>query len=238
MHGVGTKQRTLLWSVSMLWSVSIIAAIWATSAAADSPKLKGAYGFTGTAACLVAPGSAATPPAPGNTVPLPNSGFNSNLNPIDGKVFSHSHSVEGIRTFNGDGTGTVKGTSVNITVPPTPQPPGYPSFPPGASSSNFTFSFTYTVNGDGSFSATMVPGSYTETFLTGGRAGQTATVDAIPPVVGLISQDGATLILAHITPKVETVTYSNGDVWPQICHRSRVLIKLQDDRDDDDHDYH
>jgi hypothetical protein len=86
----------------------------------------------------------------------------------------------------------------------------------------------------------MVPGSYTEKFLTGGRAGQIATVDAIPPVTGLISQDGKTLILVAdpltadpadptkfaFNPKVETVTYSNGDVDPQICHRSRVLISL------------
>ena len=69
---------------------------------------------------------------------------------------------------------------------------------------------------------------------------QTAKVDAIPPVTGLISQDGKTLILVAdpvtspaqystaigFTPTVETVTFSNGDVHPQICHRSRVLISL------------
>jgi hypothetical protein len=214
---------------ALLCSVSVFVATWAANAAADSPNLKGAYGFTGTAACLVAPGSAATGPLPGNTIPLPNSGFNANLHPIDGKAFSHSHAVEGIRTFNGDGSGTVKGTSVGITVRPTPQAPGYPSFPPGAGSSNFSFSFTYTVDGEGGWTATMVPGTYSETFLTGGRAGQTATIDAIPPIVGMISQDGKTLTAAHITTTVETVTYSNGDVWPHICHRSRILIKLPND---------
>jgi hypothetical protein len=63
---------------------------------------------------------------------------------------------------------------------------------------------------------------------------QTSTVDAIPPFTGLISQDGDTLIVAYTTTAVETVTYSNGDVWPEICHRSRVLIKLPGG--DDDHD--
>jgi hypothetical protein len=150
--------------------------------------------------------------------------------------------VEGIRTFNGDGTGTVVGTSVGITVRPTPGPsPAIPSFPPSAGSSKFSYKFTYTVNGDGSWTAMMVPGSYTETFVTGPRStqnpansvDQTATVDAIPPVTGLISQDGKTLILVAdplsdgaFVPTVETVTYSNGEVWPQICHRSRVLISL------------
>jgi hypothetical protein len=215
---------------------SAVALIVATHAGADSPQLKGAYGFTGSAACLVAPGSGASPPPPGNTTPEPNSGFDAiNLHPIDGHVFSTSFTVEGIRVFKGDGTGTVKGTSVGITPPPTPVGPLYPAFPPGASSTQFSFSFTYTVNGDGSFIATMVPGSYSESILTGGRAGQTATVDAIPPITGLISEDGKTLIAAHTTTAVETFTYSNGDVYPEICHRSRVFIKLSDD---DDHDGH
>src|SRR5262249_19085858 len=159
----------------------------------------------------------------------PNSGFNSAFQPNDrvdppgSQAFSHSYAVEGIRTFNGDGTGTVKGTSVGITVRPTPGPGGYPHFPPSAGSSNFSFSFTYTVNADGSWTSSMVQGSHTETFVTGPRAGQTATIDALPNVTGLISADGNTLIAVGdpiangaFTPTPETVTYSNGDVWPQI----------------------
>jgi hypothetical protein len=154
---------------------------------------------------------------------------NDRANANGGDSFTHSFSVEGIRMFNGDGTGTVKGTAVGITVRPTPGPaPAFPHFPAAGGSSSFGFSFTYTVNGDGSFSTAMVPNSYSESFLTGPRTGQTATVDAIPPFTGLISQDGKTLIVAHTTTAVETVTYSNGDVWPTICHRSRALIKLPD----------
>jgi len=143
--------------------------------------------------------------------------------------------VIGIRTFNGDGTGTVKGTTVGVTVRPTPGPNGYPHFPPSAGSSDFSFSFTYTVDGNGGWTATMVPGSYTQTHTTGPRShfnpanggvDQTSTVDAIPPVTGMISKDGKTLIAAEDTPAVETHTYSNGDVWPEICHRSRVFISL------------
>jgi hypothetical protein len=174
-----------------------------------------------------------TNPTPGTA--LPNSGFDpTTLRPKDGKVFSHSFAVEGIRKFNGDGTGTVKGTAVGITVPPTPGPAGsgYPTFPPAAGSSNFSFSFTYTVNGDGSWTSAMVPGSYSETFVAGPRAGQTGVVDAIPPIAGMMSQDAKTLIAAHLTPVVETRTFSNGDVEPQICHRSRVLIRLQNSDDD------
>jgi hypothetical protein len=228
-------------------SVSVVAMTWATTAAADSPNIKGSYGFTGTAACLVSPGHVGDPntppPLPANPtpfVPLPFSGFKPDLQPNDavpGSVsvaFSDSFAVEGIRTFNGDGTGTVKGTVVGITIRPTPGPNGWPHFPASAGSSDFSFSFTYTVDGEGGWTSAMVPGSFTETHLTGPRTGQTSTVDAIPPVTGMISQDGKTLIAAHTTTAVETHTFSNGDVYPEICHRSRVFIKLRDHDDDGD----
>jgi hypothetical protein len=237
-------QRTLLLS-----AFAFVVA-WATSAVADSPKLKGDYAFTGSSACLVAPGSVpgATPlnnPTPG--IALPNSGFQPDLRPNDAGpssvAFTYSNAVEGVRTFNGDGTGSVRGTSTGITTRPTPGPNGFPHFPAGAGVSVFSYNFTYAANGDGSWTATMVPGSYEETFVAGPRSAQnpqnhsnqTATIDAIPPVSGLTSQDGKTLLLVAapidaktggFVPSVETVTYSNGDVWPQVCHRSRVLISL------------
>jgi hypothetical protein len=229
---------------TLAFAVSCLALGFASSAVAD-PNIKGSYGFTGTAACLTAPGHVGDPntppplPNPTPGVALPNSGFNANLQPNDNpgtEAFTHSFSVEGIRTFDGHGNGTVKGTAVGVTVRPTPGPNGYPHFPPSAGSADFSFSFTYVVNADGSWTATMVPGSYTETFTAGPRTGQTATVDAIPPVNGMISRDGETLIAAHTAPVVETHSYSNGDVWPEICHRSRVFIKLQDHDGDHDHD--
>jgi len=218
---------------------------WAASALAASPNLQGQYGFTGFASCLVAPGHIdnqnVPPPVPNPTpgIALPNAGFNAQLQPIDfanpgttpSASFNRSFSVEGIRTFNGDGTGTVKGTAVGMADRPTPGPDGFPHFPPSADSATFSFSFTYTVDGNGGWTATMVPGTYTETFNSGPRNGQTATVDAIPPISGMISLDGKTLTGAHLTPVVETHTYSNGDVWPQICSRSRIFMQLQPNQD-------
>jgi len=243
-RGVNTALGDIMHQ-GLTFALSVVVIAWTTNAVADSKKLKGEYGFTGTAACLVAPGHVGDanvpPPLPNPTpfVALPNSGFNTNLQPKDSlpapaspsQNFSRSFSVEGIRTFNGDGTGTVKGTAVGITVRPTPGPNGFPHFPPSAGTADFSFSFTYTVDGDGGWTSTMVPGSYTQTFLTGPRAGQTSTVDAIPPISGMISQDGKTLIAAHTTTDVETHTYSNGDVWPEICHRSRVFIALSNGKD-------
>jgi hypothetical protein len=134
-------------------SVSAIVMVWAASAVADSPKLKGPYAFTGTEACLISPGSVSGPPLSSNPTPgmlLPGAGFQADLRPNDvtatsgGVAFSHSSAVEGIRTFNGDGTGSVAGTSVGITIRPTPGPNGYPHFPPGAGSSTFSYTFSTT----------------------------------------------------------------------------------------------
>jgi hypothetical protein len=216
-----------------------VAAGFATTAWADSPNIKGSYAFTGTAACLVAPGNTnptATGPT-GNPTPgvaAVNSGFGPTLQPKDAvpgaqqNSFTRSFSVFGIRTFDGNGNGHVSGTAVGIDGRPTPGPNGYPHFPPSAGSGDFQFDFTYTVDGNGGWTANMVPGSYTESFATGPRTGQTATLDLMPPVTGSISENGKTLIAAHTSPMVETRTFSNGDVWPEICHRSRVFIKLQD----------
>jgi hypothetical protein len=215
----------------------LVVAATCTTASADSPRLKGSYAFTGTAACLTAPGgTTSTPPTFG--VPFADAGFNSKLQPIDvGTSFTRTFSVEGIRTFDGHGNGTVKGTVVVVLGRPTPGPTGFPAFPPSSSSADFNFQFTYVVNGDGSWSSSMVPGSYAETFTAGPRNGQTATVDAIPPISGAVSNDGQTLIAAHVAPAIEIHSFSNGDVWPEICHRSRVFIKLQDSDDDHDHDH-
>jgi hypothetical protein len=55
-------------------SVSVVAMTWAATAAADSPNIKGSYGFTGTAACLVSPGQVGDPnrppPLPANPTPF------------------------------------------------------------------------------------------------------------------------------------------------------------------------
>jgi hypothetical protein len=84
------------WEVIMIFqlrsvfaaSVSALTLTWTAVAAADPPGLKGSYGFTGTAACLVAPGHVGDPngpplPNPTPGVALVNSGFQPNLRPND-----------------------------------------------------------------------------------------------------------------------------------------------------------
>jgi hypothetical protein len=169
--------------------------------------LQGDYVSTGENTCLVA-----LPP-----------GFNPNLTPIDGR-FSFSSSTQGMRTFHGDGTGTVQSRSVSVTHPDTPVTLG------GASSSDTNKgSFTYTVAPDRT--VTVVSGPVTGTNLTGSRAGQTFTIESFPVLTGRIALDRKSLTLATEEPTVEVVTFSNGDVHYRICHRSRILLKLRQAED-------
>lgn len=233
---------------ALAYSVSAFVLAWAAPALAASSQIKGSYAFTGEASCLVSPGHFdATTPLSANPMPgqlLPGAGFNDKLQPNDitnpnpnqpnpppgavGQVsFTRSFSVVGVRTFDGNGNGHVSGTAFGIDGRPTPGPTGWPHFPPSAGSGDFGFDFTYTLDDEGGFTATMTPLSYHETFTAGPRTGQTVTVDAIPQITGAISLDGKILTAAHAGPTVETRTFSNGDVWPEICHRSRILIQLQ-----------
>jgi hypothetical protein len=189
---------------SFMLSVSAAMMVYAANAAADPSHLKGTYGFTGADACLYASG-----------------GFNARLQAL-GTAFSASNAAEGIRTFNGNGTGTFKVSTTSITIPPTV------GFLPAASSSDSSASFTYTVTDD-TFTSENVPGTDKGTVLTGPRTGQTFKVEGIPKATGLISANGRTLTTSILTPGVETITYSNGDVEHRICHRSRVYIKLDAD---------
>jgi hypothetical protein len=188
--------------------LSLLIALGGAAAAASLPPLEGDYAFTGEGTCLVSP-----------------SGFNSDLTtPKGAKVFSDSFSTQGTRTFDGKGAGTVEGTGVSVTAPPTPGLPGL-AFLPSAGSFSFKYQFTYKIASDGTISTQLVPKSYLQIFLTGPRKGQTATIDKLS-ASGLASKQDAALTLASETTIIETHKYSNGEIWPEICHRSSVLVVL------------
>ena len=129
-----------------------------------------------------------------------------------------SAAVEGIQTFNGDGTGTVTGSGLVLQFFALSPPWGVES------PVNFTFSFTYTVNAHSTW--TSVGGPVTSTVTGGPRKGQTVTFNGFP-LTGRISINGMTLTAVELTPTVETITFSNGDVDHRTCQRSWVHISLQ-----------
>lgn len=187
----------------LMLSASAVAMIYSASAIADPALLKGTYGVTGSAACLYASG-----------------GFNASFQAL-GTTFSATAGIEGVQTFNGDGTGTREESNMAFTAPPTV------GFLPAASSSEHSASFTYTVTGD-MFTVQDVPGTVVGKVLTGPQARQTFKVEGGSTRTGLISADGGTLVTSFLTPGVQTITDSNGDVTHRICTLSAVFIKLAD----------
>ena len=165
-------------------SASIAVVTWAANAFADSPSLMGAYGFTRTVKCIVS-----------------HTGFTDPDNRALDGYFGEAFAEEGVRTFNGDGNGTERFTALNIEIP---------SANAGANSSHVTNQkFTYTVNGDGTWS---IPGSGSVTGHVddGPRAGQDFTISNLTPAVGHMSTNAATLTLSTVTPTIETITYTTG----------------------------
>jgi hypothetical protein len=186
----------------LMLSLSAVVTVYSAGAIADS--LKGTYAYTDSETCLVA-----------------SSGFNAIFQAL-GTTYSVSSVQQGVVTINDKGTGTATQSNATIVPPPTV------GFLPGASSSQSSASVIYTVTGD-TFTAQIVPGTDVGKVLTGPRAGQTFNIEGTPNRTGLISADRRTLVSAILTPAVETLTYSNGDVEHRICYIQRVYIKLDAD---------
>lgn len=189
----------------------VLLALGGTAAEArDWEKLlRGDYVFTGEATCLISL-----------------AGFNADLTPVTPGPFPVviSFSVNGVRTFNGDGTGTLRAKIVGVqhpfALPTTPAP----VFNRGGGQANdIESTFTYDVAPD--LTLTIQTVSLGGTATAGVRVGQTFSISGVPVFHGRIAEHLDGITLAHDEPAVETLSWSNGDVQPRICHRSRVLLE-------------
>lgn len=209
---------------------SVLAA--ATGAAiAASPKLKGTYAETGETGCLISTTVQlqGNPPVLVSVVP---SGFNPDtltpnqvVLPPNGAVLRAFTSLfltsfHGVRTFDGEGSGTLRGRSTGVSSSPNIFPNG---FIPSASAIDIIGTFTYEVAPDGTIST---QDNTTGTVLSGPRAGQGTTNAFV--LTGSASHNRHSLILATDAPQIETVRFSNGEVQERLCHRSRTLILTDD----------
>ena len=206
--------------VQSLVVAGIVVVLFTGSAAGDDRNnlLRGDYAFSGEATCL---GSSLSASPPG--------GFNEDLTPVTPPFpFVFSYSIQGVRTFNGDGTGKVVGRTVSFSHPyALPSNPAYFN-PGGASSSDIEADFTYEVAPDRTL--TIDQPLSLGTVLTGTRTGQTFKLENVR-FVGLMPRDGKILTIASGEPTVETHTFFAGNapvfVRAQICHRARMLFKLR-----------
>jgi hypothetical protein len=207
-----------------------VASVFAASGAAlaASPKLKGTYAEAGETVCLI---STTVRGTPGGPVPVVPSGFNPDTLAPNQLVLPNGAvitaftslflvSVNGVRTFDGEGSGTHQSRNVSINSSPNIFPN---TFVPTGSSTDLTGTFTYDVAPDGTISV------HDDTFaniLSGPRAGQTATNRF--ELTGRASNNRDSLVFASDAPRIETISFSNGDVQERLCKRSRSLIRTGD----------
>jgi hypothetical protein len=138
-----------------------------------------------------------------------------NIQGATGAVSVGLFTFNGTRTFHGDGTGTSSWVSRAMTAGVL-APEG---------DSDVVDSFTYAVNGDGSWTRTVEPGTWTGTLTNGPRAGVTFSVSQGPSSIGFISEDAETLTAITTDAVLETLTYSDGGVQHRFCQRSFTLTK-------------
>jgi hypothetical protein len=151
-------------------------------------------------------------------------------------------SINGVRHFNGDGTGVVKARLLSIrhprALPATATRPD-PLFERGSvAETEMTADFTYAVGADGGLTIAnpTVPNVFLLPEQPGGNAPRpdTVLVTGVAPFVGAVSADHKTLEVTQ-EPGVEKHVAQrwNGTEFVEqvdfrVCHRSRVLLRLKD----------
>ena len=99
----------------------------------------------------------------------------------------------------------------------------------GATSTEQSFSFTYTFADDGTLTLVVV-GPVTGTVLSGSLKGATFTLTNFPSLSGRISKNGSAIAVSNTEPTVETLVVGPLTL-PRICHRMRLLIPVQAEGD-------
>ncbi len=179
------------WWILML----VVCSAWPTRAEAApqgfNQLLRGNYAFTGEDVCQVSP-----------------KGFDADSTPL-GPTTVFSYSIQGVRTFNGDGTGSLIARTNQFNQPQLSRP--------GASgnSADLSADFTYDVASDLTF--TVEQGPMTSTDIGEPNARTTVIIENIK-YSGQIAQDLKTLVMSTEKSTVETRKNPQGQILDyRIC---------------------
>ena len=189
----------------MIPAIAMFMAVAMASAGNNNSKVTGEYAVTAGMSCLITP-----------------SGVNDNLTPVNPTaVGSNSITLQGIATFNRNGTGSMESTGVFI-IPPPARPPG-----PNANAFHFSFTFTYDVADDDTITIDADENSFKVTLHTGPLTGKWFTFDTYS-LSGIVSADQKTLTLGPPTTTINTLTFNTNPPPPLkiICNGSYVLTRL------------
>jgi len=197
-------------------ALALVTASSIASAESHTHKLRGDFAFSGGANCLVSPAPAGGTPA----------GFTANLVPVRGPgipaAFALSFSIQGVRTFNGDGTGSVVARAVAAREPGN----GPGTNPGGVQANDLSGQFTYSVAADGTL--TLDQGPVDSVTVAGSQTGEHKRFSDIPTFIGRLSKDRDSMTFATFDPGVETVTNLDTGLVEsvRICHRERTAIRI------------
>jgi len=201
-------------TVNVVFSSITLVAVVVAPAIADeqSPRtLKGTYAVSGSANCNFS--SATFLP-----VYVPPTGFTQNFAPI-GHASSNSFSLNGIWSFNEDGTGAAASRVVSLGDPD-------PGDNGAASAIDTSSAFTYSIAADGTL--TLNQGPINSVFIAGPRTGLQTQVTDTPTIVGRVSTNKSTLVFGSFNPGVETTTRLDSGLVEsvRICHRANTAVRI------------
>ncbi len=200
-------------------SVALVVAMAVSADDEQLRTLRGNYAVSGSTNCVF---SNAIFPPPG--VYVPPAGF-TNLAPI-GHASTNSSSLNGIWSFNKDGTGTIAQRVVSLGDPD-------PGDSGAAAVIDTSSDFTYGIADDGTI--TMNQGPINSVFVAGPRAGFQSQTSGVPPLVGHASTNKSTLVFGTFNPGVETTTRVVPDFGfvesLRICHRAFTAVRIDSDPD-------
>lgn len=160
--------------------------------------------------------------------------------PVSGKPgLIRSHSIHAIRTFNGDGTGTVTGRAVHFGHQPSPANTSNTNFGPYFTE-EISAHFTYTVSPDRTIRIVNGPLSHRRTEGPNANPNVVEGVWTGINIDGHVSQDLKMIVTAtpssnQLETEYATVANALAGVNPtdfRHCHRSRTMIRISGGGDD------
>jgi len=216
----GIRMKTRIIESLVLMVVALVFALsFVSQSVAEDVKLKGTYAVTGHDVCV----AQGTPPAAQNVI--------------------KTHTIQGIVTYNHDGSGSSDITLVTLVNPVLVSQPFFPywKFTPTSTTTQHTSTtFTYTIDPANSATSQTITGTLGY-FTTGGIGGINIAgkyITSTPyTLTGYVSADRETIVLSSPADledySIDITIYNDASLQTifstshDICNRSRVLTRVK-----------
>ena len=204
----------------------------------DVTILTGSYAFSGATTCLSSSKGFVDPdnadPEKRNFSPLLEPSGPGVLPTV---VATSSQSVQGVRTFDGNGRGTVSGIVHNLNYPPlfyflNNSPFGAVNNAGAANTSTLRGTFSYEVTPEGMLVITDDPSDGEVTAGNPSIFHWKVSTRNLPKTSAQLGKDLKTISIIHADMGMEILVVTSPDgatvrTTPRVCHRERMLLKLK-----------